>query len=83
MKSKSLFNANGLTAVYTPSDIGESTYSLWVEDGAYHSVMSFTKEQWETLAQFFGFNCSVECEGPRLSEPLPKDWVPENWSYKK
>lgn len=40
-------------------------------------IATFSRLQWETLAEYFGADCSTECEGPRLDKPLPDNW---RWS---
>lgn len=37
-------------------------------------LATFSRLQWETLAEYFSADCSTECEGPRLDKPLPENW---------
>jgi hypothetical protein len=38
------------------------------------SIVTFSRVQWETLAEYFAADCSPDCEGPRLDKPLPQTW---------
>lgn len=37
-------------------------------------LVTLSRLQWETLAEYITADCSTECEGPRLNKPLPNDW---------
>jgi hypothetical protein len=67
-----LFSHNDVTAQeYHRSEHDGKRYALNVSG----MVATFSSAQWATLAEYFGADCSAECEGPRLDKPLPANWA--------
>jgi len=80
-----LFTHNGMTATkFAGPDRGPGQERRLVQFDVRtagpqgYVSLTFTAEQWETLAEFFTSECSSECGGPNLWEPMPDNWRWQN-----
>lgn len=77
--SETLFEHNGITVTqYTGTQnafLPETDRRRFaIRNNVDRSCVTLSFDQWRTLGEYFMADCGPDCEGPRLTQPIPDTW---------